>query len=139
MECRLYYVNEYNFDCTICITVTIICFVADGQDFIILSNQREYNVLLGDSVSLVCGSNLTSNSNSSIDFIWHSPIGNRIKPEDISEDYTLENGPDVARLNITNAAAGDDGLWNCTVTVSNSVQTTTIALHVEIQLTVLCE
>ena len=111
--------------------------VADGQDFIILSNQTEYNVLLGDSISLVCGSYRTSNPNSSIDFIWHSPFGTRIRPEHISEGYTLENGPDVARLNITNAAARDDGLWNCTVIVSNSVQTTTIAP--EIHLTVLGE
>ena len=75
----------------------------DDQGFVTLSNQTEYAVLSGESVSLLCarGFNLDTT------IIWQPPTGTRIKVDD-SRSYSVENGPDVVRLNII---AIDDSLY----------------------------
>ena len=109
-----------------------IIFIAVEHDFITTSNQTEYTVCLGDYISLVCGFNLTSQTD--IDFIWMSPTGMNIK----YSDYSIEKGPDVVRHNITNATVMDDGLWNCTASTLIDQQPLNTVL-LQIHLTVLGE
>ena len=94
-------------------------FIAVDHDFITKSNQTEYTVRLGDNVSLVCGFNLTSQR--AIKFIWFSPNGTLIKGTEIRPGYSVESGPDIVRLNITNATMRDDGVWNCTTPTLDSI------------------
>ena len=103
-------------------------FIAVDHDFITKSNRTEYTVCLGGNVSLICGFNLTSQRA----FIWLSPTGTWIKRTDYDKTrgYSVEDGPDVVRLNITNATMQDDGIWNCT-----TVTPATVLL--QIQLTVI--
>lgn len=108
-----------------------IFFVADGQNFITLSSQTEYAVLLGSNVSLICGFNLISHNSLDTVIIWQSPTGDRIKSDD-HEGYAVDDGPDVVKLGITNADTMDGGLWNCTVQ-----QQRIVAL--EIHLSVVCK
>ena len=100
-----------------------------------MSNQTEYTVLLGDNISLTCGFNLMSQRE--IKFIWFSPTGTLIKRSE-PKGYSVEDGPDVVRLNVTNATMRDDGLWNCTAPASAIRQSTAIVL-LQIQLTVVGE
>ena len=67
-------------------------------------------------------------------FIWFSPNGTLIKHSE-SKGYFVEDGPDVVRLNITNATViKDSGLWNCT-----APETGQPTILLQIQLTVVCE
>lgn len=77
---------------------------------------------MGDSASLVCGTHLHSNPLANI--TWRDPNGVNISYRDRHSDhlteYTLENGPDVVRLNISDASESDNGLWRCTVSVRDT-------------------
>ena len=71
-------------------------------------------ILLGDSLSLVCGTGLDSNPQATI--TWTAPNGITIMD---NARYSLRNGSDVVRLNFTNAAMSDTGVWRCTVSVTS--------------------
>lgn len=84
----------------------------------------------------MCGFNLSSQTET--EFIWFSPTGMRFKHHDgESSDYSVENGPEVVRLNITNATVMDDGLWNCTVSTIDQQSWDIVLL--QIHLTVIGE
>lgn len=120
MHAQMYY--EYSCKCAS-------YFITDDQDFITLSTQTEYTVLLGENVSLICGFNLTS---SDATVIWQSPDSTRIKFDD-PKGYIVKNGPEVVRLDITGTDLMDDGVWNCTIEEAQY----TVAL--EIHLNVVCK
>ena len=73
----------------------------------------ERYVLLGEPLSLVCGTGLDSNPHASV--TWMAPgETNAIVNND---RYDLENGREIVRLNFTNTIMGDNGLWKCVVAV----------------------
>ena len=68
-------------------------------------------VLLGDSLSLLCGTGLDSNPPATI--TWTAPDGTTVMD---NARYDLENGPEVVRLNFTNTISNDTGVWACEAT-----------------------
>ena len=83
----------------------------DGPD-IVMSNRTELIAPLGDNVSLNCGSQLSSNPRATIR--WYQPNGAEVKE---NSTYTLDNGPDIVRLNVSDVSENNSGFWNCTVSV----------------------
>ena len=73
-------------------------------------------VLLGESVSLICGTALVSNPQAIIS--WVAPDGTRVLD---NSRYKLENGPDTIRLNITHSVMNDTGIWQCEIKVESEV------------------
>ena len=73
--------------------------------------------LLGESLSLICGTGLDSNPQATI--TWTAPDTTTIAMN--TGRYTLDNGPDV-RLNFSQTIMSDAGIWVCDVRVM-SVQT----------------
>ena len=71
-------------------------------------------VLLGDSLSLLCGSDLDSNPQAII--TWTAPDGTTIMD---NARYDLENGPDVVRLKFTHTILSDTGVWRCEISVES--------------------
>ena len=71
---------------------------------------REYSVLVGNSVVLICGENLDSHPEATI--TWTSPKSGKIRSGDAR--YIMSSGPNVT-LTINNATSGDNGMWKCTV------------------------
>ena len=90
-----------------------LCIVADPPSFITEGPTLHY-VLLGDNVSLVCGTGLDSNPQATI--TWTAPDGNTIVD---NARYYLENGPEVIQLNISSTIMSDAGVWRCDVTVNS--------------------
>ena len=70
---------------------------------------RHY-VLLNESLSLVCGTSLESNPQATI--TWTAPDGTMIMA---SSRHSLENGPEVVRLNFTHTLPSDAGMWRCDI------------------------
>ena len=69
-------------------------------------------MLLGDGLSLVCGTGLNSNPQATI--TWTAPDGTAIMD---NAQYDHENGPDIVRLNFTLTILSDTGIWRCVATV----------------------
>ena len=67
-------------------------------------------VLLGESLSLVCGTGLDSNPQAII--TWTAPDQSTIMD---NARYDIDNGPDIVRLNVTNTVMSDTGIWRCNV------------------------
>ena len=67
-------------------------------------------VLLGDSLSLVCGTGLDSNPQAII--TWTAPDQSSIMD---NARYDIDNGPDIVRLNFTNTVMSNTGIWRCNV------------------------
>ena len=93
----------------------IMILFADPPSFVTEDPTHHY-VLLGDSVSLICGTGLDSNPQATI--TWTAPDGITIME---SSRYHLENGPEVIQLNITSTVLNDSGVWRCDVTVRSAV------------------
>ena len=70
-----------------------------------------YYVLLGDSVSLICGTGLDSNPQPTI--TWTAPDGTTI----VNNVKYNDNGTDILKLNITNITLTDAGEWRCDIVV----------------------
>ena len=70
---------------------------------------RHY-VLLNESLTLVCGTSLESNPQATI--TWTAPDGTMIMA---SSRHSLENGPEVVRLNFTHTLPSDAGMWRCDI------------------------
>jgi hypothetical protein len=87
--------------------------VADPPSFETEGPTERY-VLLGEPLSLVCGTGLDSNPQATI--TWTAPDRTTIVD---NNRYNLENGPAIVRLNFTNTIMGDNGLWKCVVTVTS--------------------
>ena len=85
--------------------------VADPPSFVTRGPMERY-VLLGNPLSLVCGTGLDSNPQATI--TWTAPDGTMIMD---NARYDLENGPDIVRLNFTTTIMSDNGLWKCVVAV----------------------
>ena len=71
-------------------------------------------VLLGDSLSLVCGTGLDSSPQANV--TWTAPDGTTIVD---NARYDLENGPEIVRMNFTHTILSDDGIWVCNVQVTS--------------------
>ena len=76
--------------------------------------HRYVHVLLGDSLSLVCGTGLDSNPQATI--TWTAPDGTTIMN---NARYNLENGPSFVRLNFTRTILSDGGVWTCDIRVES--------------------
>ena len=70
----------------------------------------QYYVLLDDPLSLVCGTGLDSNPRATI--TWTAPDQTIIMD---SSRYSLQNGPDIVRLNFTHTLLSDTGMWRCNI------------------------
>ena len=88
--------------------------VADPPSFVTEGPTERY-VLLGEPLSLVCGTGLNSNPQASV--TWMAPGETTAIVDDAK--YDLENGPEIVRLNFTNTIMEDNGLWKCVVTVTS--------------------
>ena len=67
-------------------------------------------MLLGDLLSLVCGTGLDSNPQANIN--WTAPDASVVAD---SPRHSLENGPEIVRLNFTQTILSDAGMWRCDV------------------------
>ena len=74
---------------------------------------RRY-ILLNNSLSLVCGTDLDSNPQAEIS--WMAPDGTTIMD---NARYDLENGPRFVRLNFTHTIPSDSGIWKCQILVAS--------------------
>ena len=72
----------------------------------------QYYVLLGNRVSLVCGTDLDSNPQATI--TWTAPNGTTVTVMDNAR-YDLENGLDIVRLNSNRTLLSDAGMWRCDI------------------------
>ena len=86
---------------------------SDPPSFVTQGPTRHY-ILLGDSLSLVCGTGLDSNPQPTI--TWIAPDGITIVD---NARYEFDNGPDIVKLNFTNTVLSDAGVWTCDATVSS--------------------
>ncbi len=59
-------------------------------------------------MSIICGYNLKSHPSATIS--WTDPRGKEVTN---SERYTLDDGPNVIQLNISNVTESDNGMWKC--------------------------
>ena len=87
---------------------------SDGPTFTELGPTQCY-VLLGDSLSLVCGTGLDSNPQASI--TWTAPDGTTVVMDNARR--SLDNGPEFVRLNFTHTILSDAGVWMCDVRVES--------------------
>ena len=71
-------------------------------------------IQLGDSLSLVCGTDLDGNPQAII--TWTAPDGTPIRD---NTRYNLENGPQFVRLNFTHTIPSDNGVWVCEIVVES--------------------
>ena len=78
--------------------------------------STEHYVLLGDPLSIVCGTGLDSNPQATI--AWIASDTSRITMN--MGRYTLDNGPEIVRLNFSIALMSDNGVWMCEVLVMSS-------------------
>ena len=62
-------------------------------------------------MSLICGFNLDSNPLSTV--IWTDPENRQILES--HSRYTLDDGPEVVLLNISETMEADTGMWQCSV------------------------
>ena len=85
--------------------------LADGP-FLAALGPSQYFVLLGDPLSLVCGTGLDSNLQATI--TWTAPNASLITDRSIAR-YSLENGPEIVRLNFTYTILSDTGIWRCDI------------------------
>ena len=76
----------------------------------------QYFALLGNSLSLVCGTGLDSNPQANI--TWTAPDGTTVVG---SDRYDFEDGPERVALNVSNTLLSDSGVWRCDVNVISSV------------------
>ena len=106
--------------------------LADGPSLALLG-PSQYYALLGDSLSLVCGTGLDSNPQAAI--TWTAPDGMTVVN---NARYDLENGPDIVRLNFSRTILSDTGIWRCDIRtesdqylVNNGTNTTMIGAPVQ--------
>ena len=82
----------------------------DGPSFQGLGPTQQY-VLVGERLSLVCGTGLDSNPDAIV--TWTAPDDTTITVN--IGRYTLDNGPDFVRLNFSQTILNDTGVWACDV------------------------
>lgn len=78
----------------------------------ISNGPSRQHATFGDPVSLICGYNLKSNPPSSV--TWSNPRGERVLN---SEKYSMDDGPEVVQLNISNVTESDGGTWKCSLQI----------------------
>ena len=86
---------------------------SDVPTFTELGPTQRY-VLLGDSLSLDCGTGLDSNPQATI--TWTAPDGTTVMD---NARHSLDNGPEIVRLNFTYTILSDAGVWTCDVRVES--------------------
>ena len=96
--------------CTQSLLTLCIVYSSDPPSFVIEGPTQRY-VLLGDSLSLLCGTGLDSNPAATI--TWTAPDMTTIMD---NARYDLENGPEIVRLNFTHTIPSDTGVWVCEAT-----------------------
>ena len=89
--------------------------VVDPPSFVSQGPTKHY-VLLGDPLSLVCGTGLDSNPQATI--TWIASDATRITMN--MGRYILDNGPEIVRLNFSTTLMSDNGVWMCEVLVMSS-------------------
>ena len=85
-------------------------YYSDGPE--LTKADEVYSAREGDSVTLICGSDLKSNPSATIS--WTKPKGETVSS---SERFTMNNGSEVVSLSITNVGKDDNGTWTCNVEV----------------------
>ena len=85
-----------------------VTFLADGPSLELGPSQ--YFVLLGNNLSLVCGTGLESNPQATI--TWTAPDQTTVMD---SPRHSLDNGPEIVRLNFTRTILSDAGMWRCDI------------------------
>ena len=96
--------------CTQALLTSCIVRSSDSPSFATEGPTERY-VLLGDSLSLLCGTGLDSNPAATI--TWTAPDMTTITD---NARYDLENGPEIVRLNFTRTIPSDTGVWVCEAT-----------------------
>ena len=83
--------------------------LADGPSLAL--GPPQHYVLLGDSVSLICGTGL-DRGNPQATITWTAPNGTKIMD---NNRVNIENGPNIVRLNINRTLPSDAGMWRCDI------------------------
>ena len=98
-------------------TLVVLWFINIGADppSFVTQGPTERYVLLGDPLSLVCGSGLDSNPQATI--TWTASDATTITRN--MGRYILENGPEIVRLNFSTTMMSDNGVWRCNVMVTS--------------------
>ena len=91
--------------------IILLFFVSLDPSMFATEGPTQRYVLLGDSLSLLCGTGLDSNPAATI--TWTAPDMTIIMD---NARYDLENGPDIVRLNFTHTIPSDTGVWVCDAT-----------------------
>ena len=85
----------------------------DGPEM--LPGPKDHYVLSGDPISLICGYDLVSNPPAIVS--WTNPLGATVTS---GGKYSMDSGPQVVRLNISNISEDLAGKWMCHVKVADS-------------------
>lgn len=96
---------------------------ADGPE-ITKGPSRQY-ATVGDHVSLICGYNLKSNPFTNV--TWSNPSEERVLN---SGRYTMDDGPEVVQLNISDVTKSDSGTWRCSMQMLEEEKIIDISLSV---------
>lgn len=78
-------------------------------------------------MSLICGYNLKSNP--SINVTWTNPQGEQVLN---SERCTMDDGPEVVQLNISNVTKNDNGMWRCSMQMLDMNQNFNIDINLSV-------
>ena len=106
--------------CKLCNIVNVhsnICIFLSEDGPFLSEGPREYYVLLGDSVTLICGYNLDSNPKAVI--TWIDPLQ---KPVANNSNYQQHNGPELVQLNIPRVGKSHSGTWKCNISVTSGAK-----------------
>ena len=85
-----------------------------GHHSVATRDSTQRFVLLNGNLSLVCGTGLISNPQATV--TWTAPDGTTVMK---NARFSIENGPEVVRLNFTRVLMSDMGVWRCNVTVES--------------------
>ena len=60
---------------------------------------------------------------------WTNPQGERVLN---SERYTMDDGPEVVQLNISNVTKNDNGMWRCSMQMLDMNQNFNIDINLSV-------
>ncbi|MCG8626740.1 MAG: immunoglobulin domain-containing protein [Proteobacteria bacterium] len=105
--------------------------LADGPSLAL--GPPQHYVLLGDSVSLICGTGL-DRGNPQATITWTAPNGTKIMD---NNRVNIENGPNIVRLNINRTLPSDAGMWRCDIRTESDTYVVNNGVLVQTDVTVI--
>ena len=88
-----------------------------------------------NNITIVCGTNLEGNPAPIVQ--WFSNIGDKVSADNPA--FTLNDGPDIVSLTITETNSSHSGIWICVLTTKSPNGTTIQRLQRNLTVTILGE